>query len=171
MGIGNEGDIATRLKLVEFALKLLKIGKALVADGVQWGGGTEGVNASFTTITVGTSYEAFTVTIDPKIAGDLLELELGLTIGLLASALNTSGKWQWWGRPVGGTWAVICAEVVDTDIDTAEEEFTRQGLGLLSAIATVPFELKLMCQSDTAGTTITVRVKSSSYAIGVIKAT
>lgn len=139
----------------------------LTDDGVQW-------SDAHTTESVGQLEEAFTKTIDPGVDGDLLWLELGLTIRLHASADNTAGKWKWQARNKDGTWTDIHSLVTESDIDTEGTgaiQRTRQGFANVSGnLSAVPFELRLMVQCDTADRTVTAKVKSSSYARAVYKA-
>ncbi|RLC91467.1 MAG: hypothetical protein DRI39_10315 [Chloroflexi bacterium] len=142
------------------------VGGHLTGDGVQY-------STAYTTQDVGSLEEAFSRTIDPGLAGDLLWLELGLTISLYASADNTAGKWKWQGRNKDGTWVDLHDLVTESDIDTQGTgaiERTRQGFApVIEGLGQVPLELRLMVQCDTAGRTVTARVKSSSYARAVFK--
>jgi hypothetical protein len=159
-------DIIDTTKLQDYEHRLLAIGKALTTDGVQWGAGVEGADDNYTTLAgVQTEFEtAFSLTVDPGTEGNILWIEIAATIGLASNNDNSTCKWKWQGRPVGGSWADLHDEVTEADIDIAEKEMTRQGFALLSAIPTVPYQVRLLVMPTSDTDTITARVKSSSYA-------
>ena len=173
--IGSSGGIRRKilnaLTLIKYEHRVLARGKKLTGDGVQWCAGDEGANDSYTTTSVGTLEEAFKQYINPKVSGEPNWVEIGLTIGLKASADNSAGKWKWQGSVNGSDWEDLSDLVTEADIDIAEFERTRQGFALLSIITAIPFYIRLMVQCDTAGQTVTTRAKSSSYATPVYQAT
>lgn len=150
-----------KFKLVDYEHRLIY--KDLTSDGVQWGAGDEGVDASYTTTSVGSLEEAAKFTIDVGFTGTPKWVEVGLTISLGASADNSAGKWKWQGSVDGITYSDLHSLVTESDIDIVAKERTRQGFAKLTIFTDTPIYIRLMVQCDTASQTVTAKVKSSSY--------
>ncbi|MDY6834204.1 MAG: hypothetical protein SVY53_05315 [Chloroflexota bacterium] len=167
--MGGDGHILLRwmnekFKLVDYEHRLIH--KDLTSDGVQWGAGDEGVDASYTTTSVGSLEEAAKFTVDVGFTGTPKWVEVGLTIDLEASADNSAGKWKWTGSVDDSTYTDLFSLVTESDIDTSGTgsiERTRQGFAKLTIFTDTPIYIKLMVQCDTVGETVTAKVKSSSY--------
>jgi len=137
----------------------------LTDDGVQW-------SSSVTTVDADTDYYENLGTYEPERSGKIDGketdgiLELAFTIGLKSSAGTPNAKYKIQARNKGGTWVDLFAIQTEA-VSTAEEEHTWSGyFPTVANFNAIPFDLRLVVQSNSATNTVTGRVKNSSYVTG-----
>ncbi len=129
----------------------------LTSDGIQWSG-------EKTTSTDG--YEAVEeVTVSPPALGAVIEFEFGLTCAVKSSGAAESVLFKWQVRNKGGTWVDLHSEVTYPANASAYKEYTYSGrFKPVADFNTVPFDIRLMVKSGSAGGENAVgKTKSSSY--------
>lgn len=137
---------------------------SLTSDGVQYsdpgtGGTAVGV---FSTVLVATANP-------PHIAGDLYELEFGLTAAVrMDSTAAGTVDWQWQGRSLGRGASFRNLHAVDSSAFAAEAtayvENTYSGrLDLDKDLDRFPIELQLLITSENIEEDGVAKVKNSSY--------
>ena len=138
---------------------------ALTSDGVQYSTGV-------TTVAANTDYYKDLVTCEPERSGKIDGrtigglIEAAFTIGLVASAGTPNAKYKIQARNKGGTWVDLFA--FQTEAVSTTEEF-HSWSGYFPTVANfnaVPFDLRLVIQSDSATDTVTGRVRNSAYVRG-----
>lgn len=135
----------------------------LTSDGIQW-------SAEIDTTAINTDVEVLSVTIEPKIPGDILWIEFGLTTALKAVSTGTADLiWKWQARNKNGTWVNLHTAVTETDIGATYVERTRQGyFTLVTNFNSIPFDIRLILQCNEANEG-RGKVKNSSYVRTVYK--
>ena len=146
------------LHLREFTHKL--VNGNLTENGIQW-------SSEVSTVDADTDYEALpSLTLDNGQSGDILKLELGLTLAIKAGSTTADVKYKWQARNKGGTWVDLHAYITKVDIGTDYKEFTVSGYKFpVINLNTYPIDIRLVIQSNeiTPGVA-TAKVKNSSYA-------
>ncbi|MBI2836138.1 MAG: hypothetical protein HYX85_00390 [Chloroflexi bacterium] len=129
----------------------------LTSDGVQW-------SAEKTTST--DAYETVEeATFKPPALGGVTEFEFGLTCAVKSSGTLESVLFKWQARNKGGTWVDLHSEVTYPANASAYREYTYSGRFKPEAnFNSVPFELRLLIKSGSAGGENAVgKTKGSSY--------
>ncbi|MFC2070311.1 hypothetical protein ACFLTB_03975 [Chloroflexota bacterium] len=129
----------------------------LTSDGVQW-------SAEKTTST--DDYETVEeVTVSPPTLGRVIEFEFGLTCAVKSSDDTESALFQWQARNKGGTWVNLHSEITYPADASSYKEYTYSGRFQPEAnFNTVPFEIRLVIKSGSAGGENAVgKTKNSSY--------
>jgi hypothetical protein len=129
----------------------------LTSDGVQW---------SAEKITSTDDYESVEeVTVSPPTLGTVIEFELGLTCAVKSSGATESVLFKWQARNKGGTWVDLHSEVTYPADASAYNEYTYSGrIKPVASFNTVPFDIRLIIKSGSAGGENAVgKTKSSSY--------
>jgi hypothetical protein len=130
---------------------------SLTADGVQW-------SAEYTTTT--NDYEGVeSINIHPPTLGEVLELEFGLTCAVKSSGAAESVLFKWQARNQGGSWVDLNSEVTYPANASTYKEYTYSGrFKPVANFNTIPFEVRLVIKSGSAGGENAVgKTKSSSY--------
>ncbi len=129
----------------------------LTSDGVQW-------SAEKTTST--DDYETVEeVTVSPPVLGAVMEFEFGLTGAVKSSGTLEAVLFKWQARNKGGTWVDLHSEVTYAANASTYREYTYSGrFKPVANFNTVPFDIRLLIKSGSAGgETATGKTKSSSY--------
>ncbi|MFA5317248.1 MAG: hypothetical protein WC369_07505 [Dehalococcoidales bacterium] len=129
----------------------------LTADGIQW-------SAEKTTST--DDYETVEeTTVKPPALGTVLEFEFGLTCAVKSSGAAEAAKFKWQARNKGGTWVDLHDEVTYAADASSYQEYTYSGRrGLVTNFNNVPFEVRLVIKSGSAGGENAIgKTKNSSY--------
>ncbi|MFH1382606.1 MAG: hypothetical protein ABIH70_06890 [Chloroflexota bacterium] len=129
----------------------------LTSDGVQW-------SAEKTTST--DDYEAVEeAVVNPPALGTVIEFEFGLTAAVKSSGATEAVLFKWQARNKGGTWVDLHPEVTYPADASAYKEYTYSGrFKPVANFSSVPFELRLVIKSGTAGGENAVgKAKNSSY--------
>lgn len=116
------------------------------------------------------------VLVDFGYTGKIIELEFGLTGGFRAANATADLIYQWQAKSVGQTtWVNLHSAVTKTDINTTVVEETYSGIFGVSTgvnpltqlpsryLSTVPFEVRLLIQSNGAAGSGKGKTKNSSY--------
>ena len=137
----------------------------LTSDGIQYSSGVVSVAADTDYYEdLGTYEPERSGKIDGKATGGVVEFSF--TIGLDASGGTPNAKYKIQARNKGGTWVDLFA--IQTEAISVTEEFHTWS-GYFTTVANfnaVPFDLRLVIQSNSATNTATGRVKNSSYVRG-----
>ena len=130
----------------------------LTSDGIQW-------SAEKTTSTDG--YESVEeVTMNPPALGAVIEFEFGLTCAVKSTGSAEGVLFKWQARNKGAEgWVDLHAEVTYAANASAYREYTMSGrFKPVAGFDAVPFDLRLVIKSATAGGENAVgKTKSSSY--------
>lgn len=133
----------------------------LTSDGVQW---------SAEKTTAADDYEAVEeVTVNPPALGAIIEFEFGLTCAVKSSGATEGVLFKWQARNKGGPsaegWVDLHGEVTYAANASAYKEYTYGGrFKPVADFASVPFDLRLVIKSGSAGGENAVgKTKNSSY--------
>ena len=129
----------------------------LTSDGVQWS--TEKTTAT-------DDYETVEeVTVNPPALGVVIEFEFGLTCAVKSSSTLESALFKWQARNKGGTWVDLHNEVTYAADASTYKEYTYSGrFKPVTNFNTVPFDVRLIIKSGSAGGENAVgKTKNSSY--------
>jgi hypothetical protein len=131
---------------------------ALTEDGVQW-------SAEVSTVDANTDYTVLELTMDNGQIGDILKLDLALTLAIKAGNATADVKYKWQARNHGGTWVDLHDYITIADVNTTYLERTVSGYKFpVATLNTYPIDIRLVIQSNEASPGIaTAKVKNSSY--------
>ena len=142
----------------------------LTSGGVEW-------SSTVTTSAADTDTPLDIITYEPRRRGKIDGKATGgilaivLTVGLKSSAGTPNGKWKIQGRNKGGTWVDLFAISAAIALSTTELERTYSGyFPTVANFSSVPFDLRLVIQSDSGTNNAIGRIKNSSYVIGEFEA-
>ena len=127
---------------------------------------SDGVQSSEEKTTSTNDYETVEeVTVSPPALGAVIEFEFGLTVAVKSSGATESVIFKWQARNGGGTWVDLHDEVTYSADASAYKEYTYSGRFKPAVnFNTIPFDLKLVIKSCSAGGENTVgKAKNSSY--------
>ena len=159
----EHAEIRSLLHLREFTHKL--VNGNLTENGIQW-------SSEVSTVDADTDYEALpSLTLDNGQSGDILKLELGLTLAIKAGSTTADVKYKWQARNKGGTWVNLHDYITKVDIGTDYKEYTVSGYKFpVTNLNAYPIDVRLVIQSnETTPGVATAKVKNSSYVKAEVK--
>ena len=130
----------------------------MTSDGVQYSAEVTTNDAAWTTVE--------SITIEPPAtgAGNIVEVEFGLTYSIKSSSTVKYVKHKAQARDKDGTWVDLYSEVTRSADASAYLEVTYSGrFKPVTDFDAVPFEVQIMIQREDAGEEASGKVKNSSY--------
>ena len=134
------------------------IGGNLIPDGIQW-------SSEVSTVDANTDYEVLNLTLDNDQVGNLVKLELALTLAIKAGSTTADVKFKWQARNKAGTWVDLHDYVTFADVGTSYVERTVSGYKFPAInLDSYPIDIRLVIQSNEVSPGIaTAKVKNSGY--------
>jgi len=134
------------------------VGGNLTLDGIQW-------SSEASTVAADTDYEVLNLTLDNDQVGNLVKLELALTLAIKAGSTTADVKYKWQARNKAGTWVDLHDYFTIADVNTTYVERTVSGYKFPATnLDSYPLDIRLVIQSNEVSPGIaTAKVKNSGY--------